>query len=143
MYSATVYPMASELADFIVKTKHERNISWDALADEIGITSTPLRNIALQDGSPTLETLVKMSRAFKLPLWRVVQMAGVDLNLDRGDRSLADRIAALVEALPQFRPIVEHLERVRPDDLEGILIYLEGLAHRRQRDQAPNLKSGL
>lgn len=104
-----------------------------ALARKVDVSHTAIKNvIENNDAIPELETLVKFARAFKLPLWRVVEMAGFDLELNQGSVSQAQRLASLMEVMPQYRPVVDYLLRLNPDDIEGMLMYLEVLERQRQ-----------
>jgi hypothetical protein len=110
--------------------------SMTALAAKTGTAHTALQ--AIIDGTttvPKLETLVRFSQAFNLPLWRVVEMAGFDLGLDRGSATQAQRLASLLNDHPEFGPIVDDLTAMNPDDFEGMLRHLEGLVIAYQRRQ--------
>lgn len=100
--------------------------SYQRLADEIGISKSGVVNlIENEDLKPKLETLVLIGRRFNIPLWRLVEMSGFDLNLPTHVGTTEQRIAVLVDSSPQLEPIINHLIRLEPDSLEGVLIYLE------------------
>jgi hypothetical protein len=105
------------------------------------VSRTALRNILEKpDVVPELETLEKLSLAFGMPLWRIVEMTGFDLDLPKSDSERTRRLAALLDTNPEFRPIVDHMLRLQPGDFDGILVYLEGLQLRRGRPGRGRLK---
>ena len=110
--------------------------SMTALAAKTGTAHTALQ--AIIDGTttaPKLETLVKFSQAFKIPLWRIVEMTGFDLGLESNSATQAQRLASLLNSYPEFGPIVDDLTMMNPDDFEGMLRHLEGLVIAYQRRQ--------
>lgn len=87
------------------------------------------RNVRL----PELETLQKLAAAFNLPLWKVAEMAGVDVGLPRTADGLAQRLAALAQTTPQLAALLDDLTVLPPDELAGVVAYIE--ARQRQRQQ--------
>ncbi len=115
----------SELSTFI-KAQMEQNKWTFRIADEqTGISKTALSNIINETQKPEMDTLVKISHAFNLPLWRVVEMAGYDLGFGKS-KSVAERIASLIEAVPEYEEGLNRLLRASPDQIEGMLAWLEG-----------------
>ena len=123
----------SELATYLKNQMRDNNWTWRVAEEVTGVSKSELANIIENpDVIPGLETLAKLARAFKLPLWRVVEMAGFDLELSHGDLSQAQCLVGLMDAMPQYRSVVDHLARIQDsDDIEGILVYLETLQRRR------------
>lgn len=135
---STVYPLTDWVAMTTLSDELKRRAdaagSVRALSMQTEVSYTGLKNlIDNPDATPELETLVKFSRAFNLPLWRIVEMAGFDLGLGNGPATQAQRLTSLIEAMPQYRPVIDHLVGISPDDLEGLLVYLETLERRRGR----------
>jgi transcriptional regulator with XRE-family HTH domain len=123
---------ATDLAALLRKRMKDEGWTWREFEAFTGLSKSALANIIDNpDVTPGLETLTKLARAFKMPLWRVVEMAGFDLELSHGDLSQTQRLASLMQSMPQYRPVVDYLVGVEPDDLEGILVYLETLQRRR------------
>ena len=122
----------SELATYLKNQMRDNNWTWRVAEEVTGVSKSALANIIENpDVIPGLETLAKLARALKLPLWRVVEMAGFDLELNHGDLSQAQRLAGLMDAMPQYRPVVDYLVQIQDsDDIEGILVYLETLQRR-------------
>lgn len=116
----------TQLSDFLGHQMRANEWSYQRLADEIGISKSGVVNlIENEDLKPKLETLVLISRRFNIPLWRLVEMSGFDLNLPTHVGTTEQRIALLLDASPQLEPIINHLIRLEPDSLEGVLVYLE------------------
>jgi len=131
----------SELSVIVDQQLKQRNWSLRVAEEETGISKTALSNLINDAQKPDLETLVKVSRSFALPLWRVVEMAGYDLGFRDSSRSIAERIASLIEAVPDFHEGLERLMKATPDDIEGMLAFLEGQRLVRERRAQHHLKS--
>lgn len=79
-------------------------------------------------GLPEIETLTRIAQAYKKPLWEVMHMAGVDLDLPKTPTETAQRLDALASQVPELGGIVKRLKEEydrRPDYVKGILIGLE------------------
>lgn len=123
----------AQLADFLAHQMKIHDWSIQRLADEIGISKSGVVYIRDNpDSLPSLETLVKISQRFQLPLWRVVEMLG--LSLDLPENITPQQYAeALVKSSPQLGVIIDQLLRLDPGALEGVLAYLEGQRIARDR----------
>lgn len=103
-----------------------RGWSKRKLEEITGIARTSIDNILDNERAvPRLETLDTLGRVFDLPLWRMVELCGYDLGLPKTASERSRRLAAVMEAMPQFQPIVDHLLATDPSQLDGILGYLE------------------
>ncbi|WP_083469920.1 helix-turn-helix domain-containing protein [Herpetosiphon geysericola] len=131
----------SELSVFVDQQLKQRNWSLRFAEEETGISKTALSNLINDVQKPDLETLVKVSRSFSIPLWRVVEMAGYDLGFQTTSPSIAERIASLIEAVPEFQEGLERLMKATPDDIEGMLAFLEGQRLVRERRTQHHSKS--
>jgi transcriptional regulator with XRE-family HTH domain len=102
-----------------------------------GVSRGSLENLAKSTNKdyPTLETLDKLATYWRLPLWRVVEMAGINLGL-AGDYTIAQQISSLVDRLPAIGPLVQLLLCLQPADLRGVVAYLEAIDRLRQADEA-------
>lgn len=120
-----------DLADFLGQKLKES--SYRELEGVTRVSRGALENIINRDNTelPKLETLEKIAVAYHLPLWRIVEMAGADLDLPGDADMLARQLTGLAANLPEIDPIVEHLLSLHPDDLRGVVAYLEAV--RRQR----------
>lgn len=79
-------------------------------------------------GLPEIETLVRIAKAYEKPLWEVMHLAGVDLELPKSATEAAQRLDALVAQVPELSSLVTRLKEEydrRPDYVKGILIGLE------------------
>jgi len=97
------------------------------LEAKIGVSHAAIQRLvkgSLQN-YPELETLEKIAHAFGLPLWRVREMAGLDLGLTAKDHALVSCVASLVAHEPLFRQLYERMIDARTEELEAVLIYLE------------------
>lgn len=115
-----------------LRTKSYREL--EAVTD---VSRGALENIARGQMTdyPKLETLDKLATYWKLPLWRVIQMAGVELGLQRSIDETVQQLSSLAKRLPEIEPIVQYLLKLYPEDLRGVVAYLEALDRQRNRDQ--------
>lgn len=123
------------LAEFLIREMDKEKWSVLDLEVQTGVSRGALRNILEKpDAVPTLETLLRLSRRFKLPLWRMVELAGfasgVPTDTPQGRTA---RIIALAQAMPQLSDALDLLVELSADEVEGVLAYLEAL--KRRRDQ--------
>lgn len=124
----------SPLALWLTQQMERNGWGLRATERETGVSKTAIRNILDNRAmTPELETLKRLSLAFHTPLWRLVEMAGFDLGLPQSEDERARRLLALFKNNPSYRPIVDHMLALDPNDIDGILVYLEGLEARRNR----------
>ncbi len=124
-------------------TEELRNHNWTLREAEeaMKVSRSTLGNILNDDEMvPRLETLDKLATYWKLPLWRVIEMAGIDLGYPRTMDELSMQLTNLAQRLPEIEPIVGYLLRLYPDDLRGVMAYLEVL--NQQSDRARGWHGG-
>lgn len=111
--------------------------SYRELADKTGVSHGTLEYLAKErnDDFPKLETLTKLADHWKLPMWRVIEMAGVDLGMPRSINETVQQLSSLAKRLPEIEPIVQYLLRLYPEDLRGVVAYLEALDRQWNRQQ--------
>lgn len=115
----------TDLARFLA----EQGKTYRELEELTGIPDSTISKIinGKLKGLPELETLVKISVAFNLPLWRVVEMTGLDSGVSIAPDDQAKRVAALVKTYPVMNQIVDRLTKLHQSDLRGVLAYLEAI----------------
>jgi transcriptional regulator with XRE-family HTH domain len=124
----------TELAAYLQEEMERRNLKEQAFADEVGVSRTQLRN-TLSGGEPKLSTLRKYAEKLNLPLWRIIQMAGFDLNLPNAPSDQAVRLAGLAQQDSQIARALPILLALQAKDLGAALDQLEGLVLLRGRQQ--------
>lgn len=126
----------SELADFLERELDKT--SYRDLEGKTHVSRGALENIITRQNTqfPKMETLEKIAAAYGIALWRVIEMAGVDLGLPSSADDLSRRLTALANRMPEIGPIVGHLLKLHPEDLRGVLAYLETLDRLRGEDEA-------
>lgn len=114
-----------------------KTISYRDLESRTGVSRGSLENIVREQNIefPKLETLTKLADYWKLPIWRVVEMAGVDLGLPRSIDELTRQLSSLATRLPEIEPIVQYLLKLYPEDLRGVIAYLEVLDRQHNQEQ--------
>jgi transcriptional regulator with XRE-family HTH domain len=62
-----------------------------------------------QEHEPRLSTLQGIARGTEVPLWRIIEMTGVNLELDDRPSEEAERIAHTATVLAKVRQIWQHV----------------------------------
>lgn len=114
-----------------------KTISYRDLESRTGVSRGSLENIVREQNVdfPKLETLDKLATYWKLPMWRVIEMAGIDLGLTRSVSDTIEQLNSLARRMPEIEPIVVYLLKLYPEDLRGVVAYLEALDRQRNRAQ--------
>lgn len=129
----------TELARYLKDWMFRKDLSLRSAEVETGVSKTALAHILEKpDVMPGLATLQKLADAFGLPLWRVIEMMGYDLGLKPTLKNDWERITSLTTAVPWLAPIAKTLLTLDPNDLEGVLAYLEFLASRKAQAAQPS-----
>lgn len=111
--------------------------SYRDLEAKTGVSRGSLEGIVREQISefPKLETLDKLATYFKLPLWRVIEMAGIDLGYPKSVDELGQQLMSLAQRLPEIEPIARYLLRLYPADLRGVVAYLESVDRQRNQEE--------
>lgn len=114
-----------------------RTQSYRDLEEKIGVSRGTLEHLAKERNEefPKLETLDKLAIYWKKPLWQVIEMAGIDLGLAKSVNDTIDQLNSLARRMPEIEPIVVYLLKLYPEDLRGVVAYLEALDRTRNRAQ--------
>ena len=129
-----------DLADFLAsKLEHS---SYRELAKKTKVSRGALEAIIARksDDFPKLGTLTRIAKAYGKPLWEVVGMAGVDLDLPQNDTNRARRLAQLVTRQPKFESVAKKLLAkfdTNPDYVDGIIAYAEAALDALPGDDSP------
>lgn len=83
------------------------------------------------DYKPDLGTLAAVAIALDIPLRRVVEACGYNVEAGAANASDEVRAAALIRAVPDLRVYVEMLANLKPDDRLVILAVAEKMAAQR------------
>lgn len=132
-----VYETDRAMSELSRKLAEElKTVSYRDLQDRTGVSRGSLEGIVREQITefPKLETLDKLATYFRLPLWRVIEMAGIDLGLTRSVSDTLEQLNSLARRMPEIEPIVVYLLKLYPEDLRGVVAYLETLD--RMRNQA-------
>lgn len=117
-----------DLADFLAAKLAQSNYrDMEALTH---VSRGSLESIIKRQNTrmPNIETLTRIAKAYHKPLWEVMRLAGVDLDLPQNATEAAQRLAALVVQVPELESVVRRLQKrydADPDYVKGILIALE------------------
>jgi transcriptional regulator with XRE-family HTH domain len=80
---------------------------------------------------PDLQTLAGISIGLDIPLRRVIEACGYDIESGEANEDEATRITALLTAVPELQTFLGPLAALRPDDRLAVLTYAEMLVRRR------------
>ncbi len=114
--------------------RHQMDARGWSLRDterETGLSRSTIDNILRVEGVvPSLDTLAKLAITFNVSLARIIELCGFEL----GEHSLPpnERLNSLLVALPQLQSAVDRLMELTPDDLDGVLDYIEVVERRRK-----------
>jgi transcriptional regulator with XRE-family HTH domain len=124
------------LVEFLQREMDKQKWTPVDLEARSGVSRGALRNILEKTNTvPTLGTLKRLGLLFGLPLWRMVELAGFDAQVNEDTPAgRTARIIQLSKAMPQLSEALDYIADLPAEDLEGVLIYLEAL--KRRRDQA-------
>ncbi len=103
-----------------------QRLTYRDLESRTGVSRGALEHIVKRRNRdyPTLETLDRLARYWNLPLADVIEMAGVNLR-QRQDRTLEQRLDALIARDPGLAPLRAGLLGMRDADLAATIAYLE------------------
>jgi transcriptional regulator with XRE-family HTH domain len=95
------------------------------LEAKTGISHTALLRIVRGQlkSLPEIETLDKIAKAFSLPLWRIIEMAGADLGLEEDVYGLSRRLVSLAGKQEDYNQVLVDLLHADRIDLRAILNY--------------------
>lgn len=114
-----------QLSATLKQQMDSRGWNLSNLEQKSGVSRTALRNIIENNATPELATLVKLGATLDIPLWRMVELCDIDLELGQSPDERARRIAALLRAMPQYGEIIDRLSRIDPQSLDGLLAFLD------------------
>ena len=106
-----------------------------ALHVKTGLSPSLLKRL-VKDGAheaPELTTLQQLAKAFRLPLWCVLKMAGIELDQPCTQSAFAYYVAELTEDHPLHRQLYERLVDADDDELSELLDYVKTRAARQFR----------
>lgn len=115
----------SQLADWLQRQMENNSWSKRRLSEETGVSRAALDNIIDDGATPLFATMAKLAKAFNVPLWHIVDMCGEDLGLPKEGTARARQLDALIQAMPQYEPVISHLLQASPRKLDRILAILE------------------
>jgi transcriptional regulator with XRE-family HTH domain len=119
--------MASGLGAFLRAEIKKRNWTDRQFADFVGIPPSNLSNLLNKTTQkPNLETLDRLSVALNVDLDDLIVLCGYTLRRNP-DKSRDERVAILIEKVPEIRGFVESLSQLRPEDLDRAQSYVDGV----------------
>lgn len=117
-----------DLADFLAEKLKQSG--YRGLSEFTKVSRGSLENIIRRQNTelPKIETLTRIAIAYKMELWEVVQMAGVNLGLPQSPTERSQRLAQLVARRPALDNLVKRLaEKIDTDSgyVDGMILALE------------------
>jgi transcriptional regulator with XRE-family HTH domain len=131
-----------------------RELQTTSLRDlhaKTGLAPRLLRSLARGRAQepPDIQTLQRLAKAFQLPLWCVLEMAGVELEQTFTQSAFAFYVAEQIEEQPLLRQLYERLVNADDEELAALLAYLSRRMSRQfaaywdtetQRDEGVSLR---
>lgn len=117
-----------DLADFLAAKLAQSNYRDMEILTGVSRGSLEALIKRQNTGFPEIETLTRIAHAYNKPLWEVIQLAGVNLQLPQTSTDTARRLDALGAQVPGLNGIIKKLKDeydTRPDFVKGVLLALE------------------
>lgn len=73
-----------------------------------------------------METFALLAETLELPLWRIVQMAGYNLQLGKSIDEKSKRLVEMAKIHPGIELILDRLLQLDPQNIAAVLALLEG-----------------
>lgn len=112
-----------------VQQKSIRDVSERGIGISRGVIERFFRGDSV--GKLELETYDKIAAYLKLPLWKVLELDGIDVELP-SQSDQAARLAQLAATNPALAPVLDRLEQLDPEQVRALFVYLEVLERERQ-----------
>jgi transcriptional regulator with XRE-family HTH domain len=129
----------SALANFVKKRMGEVGVTQKELTDIHKIPKgTVSRFLNGQVKDHELPTFVVFSEVLQVPLWRLLEAAGYEIERPTDPAESDRRLARQIEATPELRPIVQWLFDLDMDDRVAVEAFVEAWKRRHgEQDQTP------
>lgn len=114
-----------QLSATLKQQMDSRGWNLSNLEQKSGVSRTALRNIIENGATPELATLVKLGATLDIPLWRMVELCDIDLELGQSADERARRIAVLLRTMPQYGEVIDRLAQIDPRSLDSLLAFLD------------------
>lgn len=115
-----------QLASFLKAYMTEHGLKLRDMELRSGVSRTVINSLITgKEHEPRLTTLAGIARAVELPLWRIIALAGVELELPDATTSAAAQLAALAARSPTFERLLERLLLAHEAQLQAVVNYLE------------------
>lgn len=119
------------LRDFLAR--EVKTLGYRGLSEKTGISRGALESlIKPRRGEsvdyPKIETLIRISKAYHKPLWEVMQMAEVDLDLPQTAEDVGRRLAQLIVQVPRLAELFDRIMArwdTDPEFVKGFVVGLE------------------
>ncbi len=115
---------ATTLSEFVQEKIDESSLR--VVEAKTGVARETLRQIAkkLGKGPPDIDTLEKLSAAYKVPMWRMIELAGKDLQLPN---DVDAEIARITADVPELRSSLHDMLRLPPDRRRACVAYFAAM----------------
>ena len=121
---------AETLASFLRRWRGRRGIS--EIARDAGMSQPSIWSKLEKGQAPSLETLILLSQHTGRDVDELAVMAGLIVRRSVNDRDRFDRIAAMEQAVPQTRVVVDLLPELTPGEIDTLLTIAEGMIRGRR-----------
>jgi transcriptional regulator with XRE-family HTH domain len=129
--------LAKRLADLADES------SFRQLEAKSGVSRKSIENIVYGTiiGHPELTTLSKFAELLEVPVWRVQEMIGMDVELPSRDDAVK-QLSQMVTNRPELAPILPYLAELTPDEIRAARAFLESLRAMRPKTRGESSPEG-
>lgn len=126
----------NKLGVWLERQLQERGWTQRQAAEHTGIKRSTLNLIMRSDTKPGWDILIHIAEAFDQPLWFILELAGLDLQLPPTTDVILRRIQSKAEEQPEYAQLLELLGSAEPEDVRALLSLLLGARQMRERAEA-------
>lgn len=124
-----------ELSTWIADRLRSEGWSYRQAEEATGVDDSLLQRIVDDpDYLPRWGNLARIAEGFGVPLWFVLEKAGINLGLESADLSL-QRLRSLAEQNPDYAELIDLLREIDPEEVRWAVAYLRTVRARKSQRQ--------
>lgn len=119
----------TELGRFLERER--QNSSYRTMEERIGVSRGALESLIKRDDYiPEIKTFQAIADYYNLPLWKIMDMAGIDIGMPDDPQVRTAQLMDLARRRPELQPVLDQLLYLDSEDLRPLLAYLRALDRR-------------
>lgn len=120
------------LGVYIASKLDEHNWTIQELVERTGMPRSTIANLMHTQRVPMLETISKLAQALDVPTAEIIEACGFSIRPEKTSQAEAERIGRVVHSIPSLRELFLVLSGAKPDQIEQVLAYVEGVTGNRR-----------